>query len=183
MESRGSVRTQQEPSRRRGFLLAGLAAAATGALVSCRRSGEAYRRFFTPAEARTVDAICQQIIPADKDPGASEAGVVLFIDLQLTKRYKRHQAAYREGIAGVDVASRSRFGKPFVELSSEQQTEILVNAESNGSAFFSLIRAHTMQGFYGDPRHGGNRTGVSWRMLGLETPPVRGRLPYEKKAG
>jgi gluconate 2-dehydrogenase gamma chain len=32
-----------------------------------------------------------------------------------------------------------------------------------------------MQGFYGDPRHGGNREGVSWKMLGLPYPPIRGR--------
>jgi gluconate 2-dehydrogenase gamma chain len=36
-----------------------------------------------------------------------------------------------------------------------------------------------MQGFYGDPRHGGNREGVSWKMLGLPYPPIRGRLRYD----
>ena len=33
-----------------------------------------------------------------------------------------------------------------------------------------------MQGFYGDPRHGGNRDRVSWKMVGLPYPPLRGRL-------
>jgi len=36
---------------------------------------------------------------------------------------------------------------------------------------------HTIQGFYGGPRHGGNRDAVSWRMLGLPTAPVRSRRP------
>jgi gluconate 2-dehydrogenase gamma chain len=36
-----------------------------------------------------------------------------------------------------------------------------------------------MQGFYGDPRHGGNRDRVSWKMLGVPYPPVRGRLRYD----
>jgi len=31
-------------------------------------------------------------------------------------------------------------------------------------------------GFYGDPRHGGNKDRVSWRMLGVADPPIRGRL-------
>ena len=33
-----------------------------------------------------------------------------------------------------------------------------------------------MMGFYGDPRHGGNKDRVSWRMLGVPDPPIRGRL-------
>jgi gluconate 2-dehydrogenase gamma chain len=45
--------------------------------------------------------------------------------------------------------------------------------------FFALILSHTMQGFYGDPRHGGNRERVSWKMLGLPYPPIRGRLHYD----
>ena len=33
-----------------------------------------------------------------------------------------------------------------------------------------------MMGFYGDPRHGGNKDRVAWQMLGMPDPPVRGRL-------
>ena len=83
----------------------------------------------------------------------------------------------------MDAASRKHFGKPFVELAFERQTELLAEVENNDNQFFDLIRTHTMQGFYGDPRHGGNRGGVSWKMLGLPDPPVRGRLPYEEKVG
>jgi hypothetical protein len=35
-----------------------------------------------------------------------------------------------------------------------------------------------MQGFYGDPRHGGNLNRVSWKMLRLPYPPVRGRYDF-----
>jgi gluconate 2-dehydrogenase gamma chain len=130
-----------------------------------------------------VDAICGQIIPADDFPGARQAGVVYFIDLQLTRHYRKFRDSYRKGIAALDKASSGRFGKPFADLAVERQTEILAEEETNGSEFFDLVRTHAMQGFYGDPRHGGNRGEVSWKMLGLPTPPVRGRLPYEKKAG
>ena len=118
------MRTKPESVQRRKFLGAGLSATAAGVLASCGRTGGGpHWRFFTAAEARTVDAICEQIIPADTDPGARQAGVVNFIDLQLTKHHKRHQAAYRKGIAGVDAVSRKRFGKPFAELPSEQQVD------------------------------------------------------------
>jgi gluconate 2-dehydrogenase gamma chain len=170
--------------QRRRFLEIGLTATASATLGACGRAGGgACWRFFTAQEAGTVEAICDQIIPADDYPGAVQAGVVNFIDLQLTRHYKKHQAAYRKGIGEIDAASRRRFGKPFAALSFEQRTEILAEAESSGNEFFGLIRAHTMQGFYGDPRHGGNRGGVSWKMLGLPNPPLRGRLPYGKEAG
>jgi len=45
--------------------------------------------------------------------------------------------------------------------------------------FFGLARDHTMMGFYGDPRHGGNHDRLSWKMLGVPDPPIRGRL-HEK---
>ena len=169
--------------KRRRFLKAGIAATAGGSLLSCGRTGgRPHWRFFTAAEARTVDAICAEIIPADAFPGASEAGVVRFIDLQLTRRYKRHRDAYRKGLADLEAASLRR-GKPFAELAPEQKLEVLTEIEEKSAEFFALIRAHTMQGYYGDPRHGGNRDEVSWKMLGLPSPPVRGRVPYEKKAG
>jgi len=167
---------------RRKFLEMGLAATAAGTMASCSRSGGGpYLRFFSAAEARTVDAICEQIIPSDKDPGARQAGVVHFLDLQLTRHYRKHQEAYRKGITGVESASRDRFGKGFAELSGEQQIELLKQVSTQDAGFFSLIRTHTMQGFYGDPRHGGNRGEVSWKMLGVPNPPVRGRLPFRQK--
>jgi gluconate 2-dehydrogenase gamma chain len=40
-----------------------------------------------------------------------------------------------------------------------------------------------MQGFYGSPRHGGNRNYVSYKMLGLEYPVVMGQNRYSKENG
>ena len=163
---------------RRAFLGVGLAA--VGATISCTRgtAGGTWR-FFTTAQAQTVDAICAQLIPADQDPGAKEAGVVNFIDLQLSKRFKKYRAVYQQGLDGVDAASRSKFGTRFVELTGERQVEVLNVVEENSPVFFDLIVTHARQGFYGDPRHGGNRNMVSWKMLGLPFPPVRGREHYK----
>src|ERR1039457_4549641 len=126
--------------RRRTFLGAGLAVAAGGAA------------FFTAEEGRTVDAICERLIPADRYPGAREVGVVNYIDIQLTKAFKKHQRIYRQGIAEVDAASRKTFGNRFADLSPEQQGEALKDVEKNSKAFFELILTHTRQGFCGDPR-------------------------------
>jgi len=149
--------------------------AVAGSTLSCSHAPADEWRFFNTAQARTVDAIAAQLIPADQDPGAREAGVVYYIDLQLSRRFKRHRAAYVRGIAWIDGASRTRFGQSFAGLAPEQQIAVLNDAEEKESAFFDLILAHTRQGFYGDPRHGGNRDRVSWKMLGLPYPQVRGR--------
>lgn len=159
------------------------AAAASG--VACGRKGTPWR-FFTVDEARALAAISDQIIPHDQDPGASWAGVVNFIDRQLCGAYKNLQATYRRGLAAVDQSSRELYGKPFADLGSEQQLIVLRQVEQgkapgaiwkkvSSSEFFAYVIDHTMQGFYGDPRHGGNREGVSWKMLGLSYPPIRGR--------
>lgn len=154
-----------------------IAAAAAGT-TGCRgRSGGVWRTF-TDAEARTVDAICERLIPADRDPGARDAGVVNYIDIQLARRLRRHRPTYREGLAAVDRASRSKFGKSFSDTSSDQQVEVLQAIEESSKEFFELILTHTRQGFYGDPRHGGNRNLVSWKMVGLAYPPLRGRQNY-----
>ena len=144
-----------------------------GAAVSCSRGGR--WRYLTPAEAATADAICAQIIPADQDPGAHEAGVVNYIDLQLATHFKQHRETYRRGLAVTDAISLSTHGLRFTDLPFAKQTEILRDVQKKARPFFDLILAHTMQGFYGDPRHGGNRDGVSYKMLALPCPPVRGR--------
>lgn len=166
--------------RRRTFLSTGLAAAAAGVAISCRHDVPGRNwRFFTNDEAGTVDAVCAQIIPADRDAGAREARVVAYIDIQLTKHFRKYQRTYRQGIAGVDSDSLQRFGKRFVDLPPGQQTEVLKGIEQNAAAFFALILDHTRQGFYGDPRHGGNYQMASWKMLKIPFPPVRGRQHYD----
>jgi len=166
--------------RRRTFLSTGLAAAAAGAAISSRHDDPGTNwRFFTDEEARTVDAICAQIIPADRDAGCREAHVVGYIDVQLTKHFRKYQRTYRQGIARVDSDSVKRFGKRFVDLRAGEQTDVLKGIEQNAAAFFALILDHTRQGFYGDPRHGGNYQMSSWKMLKLPFPPLRGRQHYD----
>jgi gluconate 2-dehydrogenase gamma chain len=164
--------------RRRRFLRAAVAATACGALASCGRENTGWR-FLTAAEGRTLGAICEQIIPTDQTPGAAWAGVVDFIDRQLMGPYKRQRAAYRAGLLEIDRASVSKFGKGFASLDLPQQTAFLQTLEGGAKRFFTTVIAHTMQGYYGDPRHGGNRDAVSWRMLGVPVIPIRGRNRYE----
>jgi gluconate 2-dehydrogenase gamma chain len=167
--------------KRREFFAFGLPVLA-GSATSCslNSSGVGWR-FFTEREALVMEAACAQLIPEDRDPGAKQAGVVNYIDLQLATRFRKHRAAYRKEIAALDTASRGKYGKGFVEVAPEQQVELLNGLEENSGAFFDLLLAHARQGFYGDPRHGGNRHMASWKLLGLPYPQVRGRQNYEQK--
>ena len=163
---------------RREFMKAGALAGAAIAASStgCRRTSYG---LLQDREATTLAAICDQIIPADNFPSASQAGVISYIDLQLMGHYRRHQKTYREGLRHADEMSRDRFGADLADASAAQQLEIVSALEKDNKPFFELVRAHTMQGYYGTPRHGGNRDAVSWRMLGLDEPPLRGRAQYD----
>jgi gluconate 2-dehydrogenase gamma chain len=163
---------------RRQFTVAG-AIAGAAAVVGCRGAKSGTWELLSDAHARTLAALCDQIIPADDFPSASQAGTVNYIDRQLARHYQRHQSAYREGLDAADELSRKRFGAGFADATADQQLQIVLALEKDNRAFFDLIREHTMEGYYGSPRHGGNRDAVSWRMLGLDEPPLRGRAQYD----
>ncbi len=167
-------KTEGNCSGRRRFLTYAAAAAAAGGGAGCGRANSSWR-FFSEEEGDTLTALCEQIIPADQDPGAGWAHTAHFIDRQMSMRFRRFRNDYRSGLAALDRVCRTRFGKRFVELSGSDQTTVLTQFEKESPAFFGLAITHTMQGFYGNPRHGGNRDAVSWHMLGIPEPPVRGR--------
>lgn len=178
-------------SRREFLELAALAAAAGGTL-SCSGSRTPWR-FLHVDEARTLAAICDQIIPPDQDPGAEWAQVVNFIDVQLCGPYRKVRKLYRDGLAYLNQTARWRFGETFADLDHSQQIGILAGLEKGDAPtsiwkdvdsrrFFETILSQTMQGFYGDPRHGGNRAHTSWKMVGLTYPQVRGRVKYNSRA-
>ena len=79
--------------------------------------------------------------------------------------------------------SRRRFRILYADATADQQLELAFALEKESRAFFELVREHTMEGYYGSPRHGGNRDAVSWRMLGLDEPPLRGRAQYDLRKG
>src|SRR5271156_1223397 len=55
-------------------------------------------RFFTAAEAQVVQAASERIFPSDEGgPGATEAGVVIYIDRQLASPYGRDKYRYTKG--------------------------------------------------------------------------------------
>lgn len=172
--------------KRRTFLAGAAAAAAAG--CGRRPSIAPGYRFLTSAEVETLGAWVDTLIPPDEDPGAREAGVVHYIDIQLTRWFRKYQPDYRAALAAIDRWARASRGRPFAALGLEAREEMLARMEKGeaereyfpdgGKAAFELVLAHAMQGFYGNPRHGGNRGYASWKMIGVPPMPVRGREHY-----
>jgi gluconate 2-dehydrogenase gamma chain len=184
------MRKTWDPQRRR--FLAGAVAAAAFPAVSCSGAKSPWR-CLTVAEGQALRAICECLIPTDEYPGAAWAGAVKYIDIQVYGHYRKHRPTYRSGIAALDLVSRKKHGQPFASLESERQVELLKAVETGQAPasawkpadqqqFFDLVLTHTMQSYYGDPRHGGNREQVGYRMIGVPATPVRGRSKHDVQA-
>ena len=85
------------------------------------------------------------------------------------------RARYRLGIAALNGYCSATFKQPFAKLTSEQRDQVLTDLQHgkiamqdiDSMAFFSLVHANTMEGFFADPIYGGNKDMVSWKMLGF----------------
>ena len=119
--------------------------------------------FFNGNEARAAEAAVTRLIPADDaGPGAKEAGVAVFIDLQLAGAWGNGDQLYRQppflagtpqqgyqlaftpaemfrlGFAKLDEAARSAQGTAFADLTPEQQDGLLAQAE-HGQLDFGVL--------------------------------------------
>jgi gluconate 2-dehydrogenase gamma chain len=118
--------------------------------------------FFTPAEAATVDAIVDRLIPTDElGVGARDAGVTTFIDRQLMGPFGGHdwlymqgpfsstplptqglqsplvpRQQYRLGLAALEAYCKTTFsGRSFVQLSTDEQEKLLTGMEKGEIQF------------------------------------------------
>jgi gluconate 2-dehydrogenase gamma chain len=162
---------------RRRFLTGAAVASLAG--PACRRQPASAYRTLSDAEAASLGVLCEQIIPTDQDLGARWAGAVRFIDIQLTRHYSIYRERYRGGIAEAEAIASAKFGRSLTALNGTEQLQCAQQLEREDREFFNLLVAHTMQSYYGSPRHGGNRDYVGWRMLGVSPLPVRGRNSYD----
>jgi gluconate 2-dehydrogenase gamma chain len=137
--------------------------------------------FFTPVEASAVEAATGRIFPSDDlGSGAIEAGVLFYLDRALAGAEIQLQGLYRTGLRKLDAEARAKFDNAFSECTSSQQDNLIAAMESDdlsdfgraptGPEFFALLRAHTIEGMFSDPVHGGNRDLVGWRLLGYPGP-------------
>lgn len=116
-------------------------------------------KFFDAHQYKTLQMLCETILPADPEcGGAIEAGAPEFIDL-LTSENTDYQSRLGGGLKWLDTSCASRYGKAYLDSLPQQQTEILdliaysKNAAQDaslrdGEDFFSLLRNMTADGFF-----------------------------------
>jgi hypothetical protein len=116
-------------------------------------------KFFAAHQYKTLQTLCQTIIPADGDSGgAVEAGAPEFIDL-LTSENTEYQVALGGGLMWLDSTCSDRYGAVYLDCTPQQQKEILDQIAyrnnammdprlSQGVEFFSFLRNMTADGFF-----------------------------------
>ena len=131
-------------------------------------------------QTATLHAAIDRIVPADEWPGGWDAGVGDYLDRQFARDLADRVETYRRGLDALDAEAQASAGSGFAALSPDMQDRLLAQVEAGETGtpwavdpayFFRMLVDHTMEGYYADPGNGGNRDGVSWRMIGFE---VRG---------
>jgi hypothetical protein len=138
-------------------------------------------RVFAAREWKTVDAIVSRILPSDDGPGAREAGVVGFIDRQLSAPPLSVIApAVVELAKRIDLHAQKLHGRAYADLSHTEQDAILTKlsrAELSISLperpLFDALHNLTLEGFLSDPNHGGNLDQVGWKYVRFAEPTLR----------
>ncbi|HEV2447428.1 MAG TPA: gluconate 2-dehydrogenase subunit 3 family protein [Candidatus Sulfopaludibacter sp.] len=142
-------------------------------------------RFFDERAALIVAAAAARIFPSDSSgPGASEAGVVFYIDRQLAGPYGRDrhrytQPPFEDGLPEQGYQGKATpreiygeglalLGPDFDSLPGADQDRKLQAIET--THFFRLLRQHTIEGMFCDPMHGGNLDLIGWQLIGYPGP-------------
>jgi gluconate 2-dehydrogenase gamma chain len=129
----------------------------------------------SPAEGEALEAVVARLIPSDENgPGATEARAAHYIDRALGGALSSSREAYRNGLAALDAYAQAARRAPFAMLPPADQDAVLRDLEANiatgftpdAATFFTLVRAHTIQGTFCDPYYGGNASFVGWDLLG-----------------
>ena len=147
------------------------------ATTTAHGSAGGHGAFLNDDDAATVAAIAERIMPgAPGKPGATDAGVLNYIDLALAGAYADLQDFYRRGLAALDAFCGKAHNARFTALDAARQDTVITALEQgkaseftwpSAQAFFNTARTHTMEGMFADPIYGGNKDFAGWRLVGF----------------
>ena len=153
------------------------AADAAATTAQAQAHGPGHGAFLNDDDAATVAAFAERLMPgAPGKPGASDAGVLNYIDLALAGAYADLQDFYRRGLTSLEAYCRKTNDASFVKLSTAKQDEVIAALEQGkatgftwptAQAFFNTVRTHTMEGMFADPVYGGNKDFAGWVLVGF----------------
>lgn len=132
---------------------------------------------FDATQYATLRAVVDRMIPADDVPGGLDAGVDQYLLRFLQHDGAGYAATYLAGLDALQHEAQLRYRADFASLAAADADAILHAmmrgdthaAWSYGAATtIDMFAEHCAEGFYADPRQGGNRNAVSWQMIGFE---------------
>ncbi|MGH9719001.1 MAG: gluconate 2-dehydrogenase subunit 3 family protein [Bryobacteraceae bacterium] len=100
----------------------------TPALATASPDGvaSAAPRFFSAQELAALRRLGDILAPAQSaTPGAVEAGAAEFLDFLISESPPGRQTLYRAGVRRLNQEARTRYGKPFAEITAPQAEAIL----------------------------------------------------------
>ena len=82
---------------------------------------------------------------------------------------------YRLGIALTNTYCQKTYHKTFDKLDASHQDDVLTGLDTAklqldavpAKAFFEMLYANTVEGYFSDPMYGGNRDKVGWKLVGF----------------
>lgn len=135
---------------------------AAGQVACTARESQAAFRNLTPLQGRELTAIAAEIMPATDTPGATEVGVIYFIDEALGGFMAGARNFLEQGLEDFLAAHNGSFAK----LPAEGRISALVAIEQE--SFFQLVRMLTVAGMFCMPSRGGNQQHLGWQMINFD---------------
>ena len=115
-------------------------------------------RLLTPAQGELLATLCEHILPRTDTPGARDAGVHEFIDLELSLADGDDQLQATGGLDWIDRRAQQLHGSSFLGLDATRQLDMLREISDEheahppdlaaGAAFFSDLKRRTLFAFY-----------------------------------
>jgi gluconate 2-dehydrogenase gamma chain len=146
---------------RRAALLAGVAVSPEWLGLVGRAQPAAGKSYLAPAQAATLAAAAERILPRTDTPGAADVGVPAFIDLLYGEfMTPAEQQLLTQGLAEIEAAAKSAHGAGFATLTPVQQDAVLravaPRQQGRDSSSFGLIRSATVLGYFTSEQVGRN---------------------------
>ena len=102
-------------------------------------------QFFTEAQARTVSAMAECILPRTETPGAKDLGIDQYIDVFVRHIYsEKDQQTFSQGLQEFENACKASYKKDFHSLSPEDQEAFLLEQEKNAGHINHAIWGETI---------------------------------------
>src|SRR5437016_679491 len=100
--------------------------------------GSGHGAFLNDTDSATVTALAERLMPgAPGKPGATDAGVLNYIDLALSGAYSDLQDFYRRGLAQLDAYCKKTYNQPFAKLDAARQDDVIRAMEEGKATEFT----------------------------------------------